>query len=104
MEYLQLSKKIIVATRIAILLMVVNFLACTSSNIRAPEAYPTNIIPIDSKFQNCAMDCLADYSSCTNTKNNGFAKDLQADPVSFCRSTYQKCSLECRKKYNEIFN
>ena len=39
---------------------------CSMSDYRAPEAYPVNIIPVDSKFQNCAKRCLDEYAQCAH--------------------------------------
>lgn len=77
---------------------------CTMSDFRAPEAYPVNIIPIDSKFQNCAKSCLDQYSKCTAKESGGYLNDLQNSAISECRKTYKECMLTCRKTYKEIFN
>lgn len=90
--------------RLAIFAAVVLSSACSYSDLRAPQAYPTNIIPTDSKFQACAEKCLKDYYDCTNRAGVDFAKDLQASPISVCRAEYKACILACRKTYNEIFN
>lgn len=98
------SRSAATASRLGLCVALVMINACSYSDLRAPQAYPTNIIPTDSKFQACAEKCLKDYSDCTNRAGVDFAKDLQASPISVCRTEYKACILACRKAYNEIFN
>jgi len=77
---------------------------CSMSDYRAPQAYPVNIIPIDSKFQGCAKSCLDEYSKCTAKQSSGYLNDLQNASITECRKNYKECMLTCRKTYKEIFN
>lgn len=77
---------------------------CSMSDFRAPEAYPVNIIPVNSKFQDCAKSCLDEYAQCTAKQSGGYLSDLQNSTISECRNTYKECMLACRKTYKEIFN